>query len=149
LPLGIVHGIFIEPLLLPKKNQISKLIIDTLLWAWISTLIFEKKLWKGRLYKNPMKNYQRQSFCPLGPRPKVLSRTLSMALIHCLFDYSSSSWYAGISQVLKNNLQVIIKKKEGIQNTTLWYSTAYVCYIGICTINNCVLPVKYDSKLTK
>ena len=33
-------------------------------------------------------------------------RTLSMALIHCLFDYSSSSWYAGISQVLKNNLQV-------------------------------------------
>ena len=33
-------------------------------------------------------------------------RTLSMALIHCLFDYSSSSWYAGISQVLKNKLQV-------------------------------------------
>jgi hypothetical protein len=33
-------------------------------------------------------------------------RTLSMALIHCFFDYSSSSWYAGISQALKNKLQV-------------------------------------------
>jgi hypothetical protein len=33
-------------------------------------------------------------------------RTLSMALIRCHFDYSGSSWYAGISQGLKNKLQV-------------------------------------------
>ena len=33
-------------------------------------------------------------------------KTLSMILIQCHFDYSCSSWYTGISQALKNKLQV-------------------------------------------
>jgi hypothetical protein len=39
----------------------------------ISILIFEKKLWKGGLYKHPIKIYQgRQSSCPLLAKLKVL-----------------------------------------------------------------------------
>ena len=37
-------------------------------------------------------------------------KTLSMALIQCHFDYSCSSWYAGISKGLKNKLQVAQNK---------------------------------------
>ena len=37
-------------------------------------------------------------------------KTLSMALIQCHFDYSCSSWYAGVSQKLKNSLQVAQNK---------------------------------------
>ena len=37
-------------------------------------------------------------------------KTLSMALIQCHFDYSCSSWYAGISKCLKNKLQVAQNK---------------------------------------
>jgi hypothetical protein len=33
-------------------------------------------------------------------------RTLSMALMQCHFDYSCSSWYAGIFRALKSKLQV-------------------------------------------
>ena len=37
-------------------------------------------------------------------------KTLSMALIQCHFDYSCSSWYAGISKGLKNKLKVAQNK---------------------------------------
>ena len=37
-------------------------------------------------------------------------RTLSMALMQCHFDYSCSSWYAGISHALKSKLQVAQNK---------------------------------------
>ena len=37
-------------------------------------------------------------------------KTLSMALIQCHFDYSCSSWYAGVSQKNKNSLQVAQNK---------------------------------------
>ena len=37
-------------------------------------------------------------------------KTLSMALIQCHFDYSCSSWYASVSQSLKNKLQVAQNK---------------------------------------
>jgi hypothetical protein len=37
-------------------------------------------------------------------------RTLSMALMQCHFDYSCSSWYAGIFRALKSKLQVAQNK---------------------------------------
>jgi hypothetical protein len=44
----------------------------------ISILIFEKKLWKGGLYKHPIKIYQgRQSFCPRLAKLKVLPGSLT------------------------------------------------------------------------
>ena len=44
----------------------------------ISTLIFEKKMWKGGLYKYPMKNISRtQSSCPPLANLKVLSGSLT------------------------------------------------------------------------
>ena len=44
----------------------------------ISTLIFENKLWRGGLYKYPIKIYQgRQSSCPLLAKLKVLPGSLT------------------------------------------------------------------------
>ena len=44
----------------------------------ISILIFEKQLWRGGLYKYPMKNISRtQSSCPLLASLKVLSGSLT------------------------------------------------------------------------
>ena len=37
-------------------------------------------------------------------------KTLTTALIQCHFDYSCSSWYAGVSQTLKNKLQIAQNK---------------------------------------
>ena len=44
----------------------------------ISTLIFEKKIVEGGLYKYPIKIYQgRQSSCPLSAKLKVLPGSLT------------------------------------------------------------------------
>ena len=44
----------------------------------ISTLIFEKKMWRGGLYKYPMKNISRaQSSCPPLAKLKVLPGSLT------------------------------------------------------------------------
>ena len=44
----------------------------------ISTLIFENKLWRGGLYKYPIKNISRtQSSCLLLAKLKVLAGTLT------------------------------------------------------------------------
>ena len=37
-------------------------------------------------------------------------KTLSSALIQCHFDYSCSSWFSGVSQTLKNKLQIAQNK---------------------------------------
>ena len=37
-------------------------------------------------------------------------KTLTSALIQCHFDYSCSSWFAGVSQLLKNKLQIAQNK---------------------------------------
>ena len=44
----------------------------------ISILIFENKLWRGGLYKHPIKNISRtQSSCPLLAKLKVLYGSLT------------------------------------------------------------------------
>jgi hypothetical protein len=44
----------------------------------ISTLIFEKQLWRGGLYNYPIKIYQgRQSSCPLLAKLKLLPGSLT------------------------------------------------------------------------
>ena len=44
----------------------------------ISIVIFEKKMWRGDLYKHPIKIYQgRQSSCPLLAKLKVLPGSLT------------------------------------------------------------------------
>jgi hypothetical protein len=44
----------------------------------ISILIFEKKLWRGGLYKHPIKIYQgQQNSCPLLAKLKILHGSLT------------------------------------------------------------------------
>ena len=46
-------------------------------------------------------------------------KTLSMALIQCHFDYSCSSWYAGITRALKNQTASGTKQKQ-LDSSKTW-----------------------------